>query len=223
MIAVIQCAARKLSTAGYMTTDNGTRVCFVAAPLRAPPAREYVFARPDDLAEDRKSWRELVVEYNKENRDDLGLVPAYRLYTAPVYTHLVDRLSVENVYILSAGWGLVRADYRLPYYDITFSPVKPPDAYKRRTQSDSFADFRLPDSVDDEIIFFGGGAYRPLFCTLTSAVTARRTVFTVAASPDSLPGCVVRRFETKRRTNWHYECAEAFLTKGYKGIGGVTA
>jgi hypothetical protein len=36
-----------------------------------------------------------------------------------------------------AAWGLVRADYLLPYYDLTFAHTKPGDGYKRWMQSDN--------------------------------------------------------------------------------------
>jgi hypothetical protein len=54
-------------------------------------------------------------------RNPLGLYPAYRLYENRVYGRLVEAFGVENIYILSAGWGLIRADFLTPYYDITFS------------------------------------------------------------------------------------------------------
>ena len=66
-------------------------------------------------------------------RNLLHLCPAYQLYQNKTYGLLVDRFGLNTVYILSAGWGLVRADYLLPYYDITFSPSA--EAYKRRRES----------------------------------------------------------------------------------------
>ncbi|MGF6444351.1 hypothetical protein [Paraburkholderia youngii] len=217
MIVVIQCAKKKQPAAGSMATNDGRLVKFVADPLRAPVQLDCVYAQPDDLAESGRSWREQLLEYNREGRNDLGLLPAYRLYQDPAYRLLVERFGVANVYVLSAGWGLVRADFRIPSYDITFSPVAPPDAYKRRAKNDIYADFRLPDHVNDDMVFFGGEAYRPLFCSLTSAVTATRTVFyrsgdaSVSTEPPVVPGCQLRRFVTRRCTTWYYECVHAFL------------
>jgi hypothetical protein len=34
---------------------------------------------------------------------------------------LVEKFGIEKVFILSAGWGLIRADFLTPNYDITFS------------------------------------------------------------------------------------------------------
>jgi hypothetical protein len=53
--------------------------------------------------------------------------------------------------------------------------------------------------------------YVPLFAALTSAVSVRKTVFYNSAQLPPIPGCVLKRFETRTRTNWHYECAKAFL------------
>jgi hypothetical protein len=211
MIVVIQCAGDKQESAGYMRAADGTRVCFVANPQRAPAAEGCLYARPDDIAANGKTWRELLLEYNHTGRTDLGILPAWRLYRAPIYARLVGEFGVESVYILSAGWGLIRADFLTPNYDITFSPVKGGAVYKRRTRQDDFADFRLPEHIDDDMIFFGGKAYRASFSSLTDTVTATRTLFSVSEASATIRGCLVRRFETRRRTNWHYECAEAFL------------
>jgi hypothetical protein len=51
---------------------------------------------------------------NNPGGNPLGLVPAYRLYDNAVYQRLVDRLGIANVYILSAGWILLRADFLTP-------------------------------------------------------------------------------------------------------------
>jgi hypothetical protein len=69
------------------------------------------------------------------------------------------------------------------------------------------------DDTTDEILFFGGKDYLPLFCTLTSAIRSPKIVFYNSARAPDLPGCTLRRFETTTRTNWHYECANEFLSE----------
>jgi hypothetical protein len=114
------------------------------------------------------------------------------------------------VYVLSAGWGLIRADFLVPQYDITFSQSA--EDYKRRRKTDRYDDFcTLPVETDGNILFFGGKDYLPLFCALTKAVRGRKIVFYNSATAPRLSGCVLRRFDTTTRTNWHYECANAFL------------
>lgn len=212
MIVVIQCAATKAANAGHLVTADGKVVTFVAHPEIAPKTDEF-YARPDDDAGEGRSWREVLLAYNGEpGGNPLGLLPAYQLYKNPTYERLVDKLGMKNVYILSAGWGLIRSDFLTPYYDITFSNAHNVERYKRRKRADPYKDIgMLPNSTDEEILFFGGKDYVPLFCKLTSQVKSRRKVFYNAAEAPQVPGCATVKFDTHTRTNWHYECAIAFL------------
>ena len=69
----------------------------------------------------------------------------------------------------------------------------------------------LPDAIDEPVVFFGSKDYVPLFEELTRSLKARRTVFYNSNTPPTAPGCSLVRFRTTTRTNWHYECAGAFL------------
>jgi hypothetical protein len=69
---------------------------------------------------------------------------------------------------------------------------------------------RTPES-HEEIVFFGGKDYLPLLRSLTGETPNRKTLFYNAAGAPQAPGWNLQRFETKTRTNWHYECAGAFL------------
>jgi hypothetical protein len=211
MIIVIQCAASKRSGAGHLVSASGKPVDFVADPQAAPNDPGRVYVRPDDLSDDAISWRRVLLRYNqKAEGNPLGLCLAYQLYENKTYGRLVDRLGLRKVYILSAGWGLIAADFLTPYYDITFSQSA--DGYKRRRKTDCYDDFRmLAHDTDEEIVFFGGEDYLPLFCSLTSAVRTRKTIFYNSAQRPQVTGCAIRRFDTTTRTNWHYECANAFL------------
>ncbi len=207
MKIVIQCAARKEPKAGYFRTPEGKPIKFVAHPLHAPYHESYVLARPDDLAEaESNTWRNLVANYNKSAAENpYGLFPAYRLYLNLAYGALVEKFGEKSVYILSAGWGLIRSDFLTPQYDITFSASAEP--FKRRRQRDPYADFcHLTDDGEEKVLFFGGKDYLPLFCRLTAALSAERVVFFNSLMPPSAPGCRLVRYETTIRTNWHYAC-----------------
>ena len=142
MIVVIQCAASKRPDAGHLVAASGKRVDFVAHPQIAPRDPDRVYARPDDRRQDGISWRQHLLKYNDDpGGNPLRLYPAYQLYDNRAYGRLVDRFGLRNVYILSAGWGLIRADFLTPSYDITFSPSA--DAYKRRRKTDRYDDFRM--------------------------------------------------------------------------------
>lgn len=211
MIIIIQCAASKQSCAGHLVTANGKRVVFVAQPQDATTDPAHAYARPDDLSDTGSSWRDVLLSYNQQKENNpLGLYPAYQLYQNKAYERLVKRFGVRNVYILSAGWGLIAADFLTPYYDITYSQSAP--SYKRRRKTDRYHDFRMSsDNTEEEIIFFGGKDYLPLFCALTDEVRGRKTIFYNSANAPKIPGYTLKRFETTTRTNWHYKCVNAFL------------
>ena len=142
MIIVIQWAASKRSSAGHLVSSRGNPVLFVADPQAAPADSTVEYARPDDLCENGMSWRDVLLKYNQgPQHNPLGPYPAYQLYEKRTYGHLVDRLGPQNVYILSAGWGLISAGFLTPYYDITYSQSA--DRYKRRRKADQYNDFRM--------------------------------------------------------------------------------
>jgi len=154
----------------------------------------------------------VLLAYNRKPENPLRLLPAWQLYNDPAYGRLAGKCGVGNVYVLSAGWGLIRADFLTPDYDITFSYVKPEDRYKRRSMAESYDDFcMLPLDARAPIVFFGCKGYLPLFESLTSSIRAPKTVFFNSAAAPEMPGHVLKRFDTRRRTNWHYECAAAFV------------
>ena len=212
MNIVVQCAGRKSVRAGRMRRRDGREVSFVAHPIQAPRDGDFVYAHPDDLADSATTWREELLAYNENpGANPLRLLPAWELYTPSVYSDLKEKYGLKRLYILSAGWGLVPADFLLPYYDITFSVSAA--KYKRRGRRDAsrFRDFRMLDSANDEpVIFFGGKDYTSLFCDLTRSAKGPRYVFHKAKGI-SAPDCCLVPYETNRSTNWHYECAYEFM------------
>ena len=213
MKVVIQCAGSKVPSAGFFQTKAGKRVKFVAHPEKTPASSDWEWAHPDDDApSDRPgtSWREQLDNYDDTRHDNpFKLLEAYRLYRPPIYRELVSKFGLENVLILSAGWGLVRANYPLPIYDITFSGNA--DAYKRRGKGDPYEDF-CHLSPDDEgpIYFFGGKDYLPLFYRLAKQLPAEKIVFYASSEAPVQTGWRTVRYKPVH-TNWHYACARAFL------------
>ena len=211
MIIVIQCAARKQETAGHLILGDGRKVFFVADPNCAPPSTAHVYARPDEMSETGLSWREQLLKYNQETvENELGLCRAIELYANPSYEKLASSMGAPNVYILSAGWGLIRGDFFTPNYDITFSAAA--ESFKRRKGNDAYRDLMMvPEQNTEPIVFFGGKDYVPLFCALTKSTKARRTIYFNSGNSPLAPGCSLVRYETTTRTNWHYQCLNEFL------------
>ena len=212
-IGVIQCAGGKRADAGHFVGDDGRKVMFVADRAAAPACQSLCYARPDDETPAGHTYRERLEQYNRDDRIDnpWGLLPAWRLYKPRAYRTLVDALGVGNVFILSAGWGLVPADYLLPLYNITFSSNA--STYKRRRAGDRrYRDYSmLPQDTAKHVFFFGGKGYLKLFCTLTANIR-RRTAFVNSNNLPKGMNCRTVRYKTTPR-NWHYECVNAFAEK----------
>lgn len=209
---VIQCAASKAPEAGQFRDRHGGKLLFVARPEEAPLKEGIHYVRPDDLSDDGAlTWRERLHAYNSENEGNpLGLLPAYRLYTHAAYRNLVQAFGVEKVFILSAGWGLIRADFLTPSYDITFSNAA--ERYKRRGQRDRYADFRqLRRHGSEPIVFLGGKDYQPLFERLTAHIEAEKVIFHRSDSVPQRRGFGYVKYDTPARTNWHYLCVRDLL------------
>ena len=208
MLCVIQCAGSKQANAATLPTMSGRRVMFVARPDAAPPEKGVLYAHPDDMSDITGiTWRQRVMAVNAGREPDPGLWIAGKLYRPKAYALLLEKLGIERLFILSAGWGLVRADFLLPDYDITFSTSAEP--WKRRRASDKFSDFNALERTQEDIVFLGGKDYLPLFLRLTRSAAGRRLVVYNSANPPVACGCALTRYPTTRRTNWHYDCAEA--------------
>ncbi len=170
-----------------------------------------MYARPDDLAKDGQRYRDVLLQYNAQPRNNpLSLLPAWRLYCHSAYGKLVERFGEAKIFILSAGWGLIRSDFLTPAYDITFSVQAKP--FKRRRAFDTYSDFNMLEDPDAEpVVFFGGRAYLPLFCRLTENYVGSRIAAFNSASESQAYGIRTVRYRTRTRTNWHYEAVSAFM------------
>lgn len=215
MIVAIQCASTKCPDAGRLRSDAGQDVAFVANPELAPSNEGILWAHPDGASNGAGvSWRQRLVDLGPAEAKARGLFPAHQLYAPGAYRRLVEALGQEQVYILSAGWGLVRADFPLPAYDITFSAQA--DGYKRRRPRDVYQDFMQvePDQAGP-LVFLGGKDYLPLFKALAlnlpmpKVVVFRSDPADVAARPRVDGDWTYLPFRTDRKTNWHYAAAEA--------------
>jgi len=230
LIIVILCASRKQEYAGHLRTSDGQDVMFVANPHAhgAPPNG----ARPDDVSDTGEPWRDVLEEYNEEYKasgdNPLRLLPAWQLYKDPIYKSyeiLVRHYGKERVYILSAGWGLIRADFLTPDYDITFSTASNVKLYQRRHRQDKYDDFKLPSDVAESAVFFGSRNYIDFFCRMTSRVRVQRQrmIFWAGNNKPDASGCMLREYKTTLRTNWHYKCAKEFAEGRLPGFDQILA
>ncbi len=215
---VIQCAGSKYVNAGRLTTISGEEVHFVAHPERY--TQQDKCYKPDDIREGTSStWREYLELYNHKGSNPDQLYKAGDLYKAPIYRALMRKFGANNVFILSAGWGLIRSDYLLPYYDITFSNQGEP--YSKRGSRDRFDDFNQLYDVDirpnESIYFFGGLSYLALYFKLTRNFAARKVIYhahkgeTYNKAATQVRDYVFIPSPYPGSQNWHYKCAEGFI------------
>ena len=213
MIIVIQCAGSKNPDAGHLRTQRGQKIEFVGNPEAVPSnARQddVLYARPDDHSDTEGTWRERLCEYNAVTcNNPLSLLPAFMLYKNAAYKRLADYYGTEHLYILSAGWGLVRSDFQTPHYDITFSSDA--EKYKRRYRRDIYCDFNmLPSHTSEPVVFLGGSGYVSLFCTLTEGINSPRIVLYKSVNDLTLPRCKTKKFQTTERY-WYYKAANDLI------------
>lgn len=207
MIIVIQCAKSKLDNAGTLCAQDGRTVRFVAHPELAPYDGHSIYVRPDDQCDRGGSWRQQVSDYNKDpGTNPLNLLPAYQLYRNKVYRELAAKYGLHNVFILSAGWGLIAADFLIPDYDITLNARA--DVLTRRRMRDKYRDFcMLSNDRDDEIVLFASQSYLPLFVSILQSAANPVTVFYASGTPPVKHGWTLRKYDARSLYTWPYDCA----------------
>jgi hypothetical protein len=213
VIIVIQCAGTKQSTAGHLRTKDGKNVMFVAHPESASDTPFVHYAHPDGKSDQGGTWRDVLERYNAENASGEGhLLRALDLYDKPAYRQLAEQVGYERTYILSAGWGLIRGDFPVPNYNITFPGNGAPSYVCRKMKKDVYRDFsKLPDDTKEPIYFFGGLKYLPLFFELTCRINAPKTVFFRSTTKNAKDGYIFKRIEMKQSTTWYYTYLGDFL------------
>lgn len=227
MKVLIQCAASKSDRAGTLRTASSEQVVFVADPDRCASFHAGVrYARPDDSSgKNSATWRDVLNRYNAQPDNPHGLLRAADLYAPPehefrnLYRELADAFGWDNVFVLSAGWGLIRAYFRTPDYNITFSTHAKKDkpwAWRNIKNKRTWLDFNhLQDaqiSKDEPIHFFGGKDYRPLFYALVTTLPGKKIVHYKGNVEECRDGFEYAEYKgpEKNRT-WHYRAAKEFL------------
>ena len=166
---------------------------------------------PDSLVPGSKlTWR----EYLTTRQNERTLLQAYQLYQHPAYLHLYNRFQ-KDFFILSAGWGLVNSEFKLPSYDITFKESAPVN--KRRNKNLNipplYNDFNQIADSETDIVFIGTPDYIPLFIKLTQNLKCRKIIFWKKKDTDQkyiLPNNTFKfeYYKTKTNTNWQYQLAQ---------------
>lgn len=221
MKVVIQCAGDKDDGAATLC-QNGQELRFVARPVpgtnqRSPWQRVTGSNGP--------TWIECLRSFNDAPQRNLPQGVAWGrgtptraadLYSNPIYQRLACAIGVANVYILSAGWGLVRGTDVIPTYNITFSAGQNVPPHARITPKDRVPLGNLRNGVegDDQIHLFLTPKYISYWLNAGLIIKPNRLVLHWRAGqalPDGLGNVERITFETDARMNWHYGAADEFL------------
>ena len=93
-----------------------------------------------------------------------GCCPLGSFTRIRIYARLKAKYRLERLYILSAGWGLIRAEFSDAAL-MTLPSTTTVEPYKCRRGLNGYDDWRmLPDDTTEPIVFFGGRKlYRACF------------------------------------------------------------
>lgn len=224
MKIVMPCAKSKYPIEGgdyirFMRDKYGKPVIFVDNPKQAPKSRNLRYVSPTCNYDDNMTFQDRLRSYNDEFMSDgynpFNLLPAYKLYAIPIYEALVrsEKYGKDGVYILAAPWGIVRADFLLPMYDLTFSEV---EKYKKRAQDDTYKnkDFcHLNNNSNETLSFIGINKYIKPFYRLTQKYSGKRVIYFNSEFPYNSYKDVefVKCARVKKGRKWHYQCARKKL------------
>jgi len=210
MKLIIQCAGRKNPIAGSFAN-----VHFVAHPEFINKPGYY---NPDDcIPNSQVTWREYVDQYNHRqgifavgiDNNPYKFLPAALLYKPQVYQHAINWFGIDNILILSAGWGLVKGEFYLPPYDITFSSTA--DKANRRKHHEIYKDFNHSYVLaGEETHVFCGKEYLPLLYKLTEDIKDKNIVIHHATDIEKHPGYSYIKYP-RCFTNWQYQALEDFI------------
>ena len=154
---------------------------FVSHSEFGHPFFKGIVASPDEQAEGEATWRRLVLAYNSSSSNNaFGLHKAYQLYQNPAYEALVNKFGSKEVFILSAGWGLVRSDFLLPTYDITFKGSRNrPYLWRRKKTIGSTTSICYRKTLKTRLLIWGYRLFGP-FCQSHEAIwPARRSSYII--------------------------------------------
>jgi hypothetical protein len=231
MKVLIQCAASKNAKAGKLKTRSGEEVLFVANPeaefcYSAP--KGILYANPDNqIGEETTTWRDFLIRYNEQSENPNRLLRAADLYTPKehvfrhVYQELADTFGWENVFILSAGWGIIRSTFLIPDYNITFTSqvkeTKPWAWRNNKNHKHPWLDFnQLKDvqiSSDEPIHFFGGKDYLTLFYHLVENLPGTKIVHYKSSTAHKNGFTYEKYLGDEKSRTWHYRAAKDFIDK----------
>ena len=212
---VMICAKEKKGNSNIIHENFNHPITFVAQPNGVN-----TFLPDGDIPNLNMTWRDYVT-----NNQNNNVIPfkSYQLYIHGVYQNLFNFFRYR-LFILSAGWGLVKAEFRLPNYNITFSSSAKPE-YKRvfNNLDPSFNDFNDLtynhnvglNSENEDIVFIGGRTYIKQFIARTDGIGKNKIIYhfgnePLVVLPDNFFYVQYVPNNPNNYRTWHYELAQKY-------------
>lgn len=171
---VLTCASKKHPN--NQLQYNGNQIEFTWIP---DPTTPNSYNPLSLIPNNNITWKNHIEQINQGILNS-NIVSSFNLYNPKspyqnIYVNLHNRF-LDRFFIASAGWGIIKNDFRLPDYDITFSG-NVNNANFRNPNNGFVNDFNhlLPDNED--IIFIGSEKYLQQFINLTKDLKNRKIVF----------------------------------------------
>jgi len=136
------------------------------------------------------------------------------LYSPHIYEQLLGKFGLVDVYILSAGWGLIRADRFVPNYNVTFSNAQGVPTSARVTPDERAGHPSIDEGIlgTDEIHLFISQKYLAYWNLTFGPQLATRKIILHWYKPSVFSTVQVETHDCRgRKTNWHYTAAQQFL------------
>ena len=171
---VLTCASKKHPNNQLQYNGNQIEFTWIPGP-NTPNSYNPLSLIPNNNI----TWKNHIEQINQGILNS-NIVSSFNLYNPKspyqnIYVNLHNRF-LDRFFIASAGWGIIKNDFRLPDYDITFSG-NVNNANFRVPNNGFVNDFNhlLPDNED--IIFIGSKKYLQQFISLTESLPNRKIVF----------------------------------------------
>ena len=216
---VVQCAKRKI-TAPTLFFDNAAVKFHSKTDIS-----QNIFTPWSTVPETSQTWIDAVREYNESFllpantsiHNASELTNAADLYYHHAYRDLSKRFGYKSIFVLSAGWGLVQGDTKIPTYDITFSTANK-DCRIKPSERVKYDSILLDAGTCDELHLFITQEYLEYWNLFFSKrfQSAKKVILHWRKGQKPPPFgeySIIEHDCGKRRTTWQYTAIRQFLER----------
>jgi hypothetical protein len=216
-IPVLVCSSDKIKT-WFRYQDK--HIMFVSPPHKFPNDIYTHHYLDDEIPGENRTWRDLVL--NGQNNPNLDMARAYLLYRPKIdpdiYRDFYNKFK-NRFYIFSSGWGIVRAEFKIPAYNIADITDSAFPNMLNHLKDDYVKSYR-----DSEVILFAGSAYVAPFRAMTQSIPYRKkTIVRYCEKTPNEKEALYKNpnkgdfyyldYKTNNPRNWHYRAAREFMRK----------